>query len=191
MDWEACQAQWEAGLSSKRLAKLYPVTRQAIDAMADKGEWQRATKGAIRAVSKLPVPAGLETMLEHIQSTPETIGLILKSFELGNSQNAVAAMNELSSATLSGWRKDYPAFERAVRKAQSKHTGLMVNKIRGASSRDWRAADRLLQVHELTRSEHLPQGVATGKGQVNVVININRPAIEGQPGDNAKVIEHE
>ena len=184
MDWQACRSQWEAGLSSKRLCKLYPVTRQAIDQMATKEGWNRSKV----IPNKLPAVAGFDDMLANTTASPETIAIILHSFECGNSQNVVAAISGFSHTTIANWRREYPEFDSAVRKAQGQHASDLVNHIKSASPRDWRAADRLLQVHELTKAEHLPQGQNPGDTKVNVVININRPAIDG---DTATVIEHE
>ena len=184
MDWKACRAQWEAGLSSKRLCKLYPVSRQAIDQMANKEGWNRSKV----IPNKLPALAGFDTLLANTKATPETLTLIMDSFAAGNSQNVVAAIAGLAHQTIANWRSNYPEFDAAVRKAQGQHASDLVNHIKGAAPRDWRAADRLLQVHELTKSEHLPQGQNPGDTKVNVVININRPPIEG---DTAMVIDHE
>ena len=187
MDWEKCRAQWESGLSSKRLCKLYPISRQAIDQMVHKEGWTRD-----KLLPKhLPIPGGLNDLLTNTSATPEAIAVILESFQQGNSQNVTAAIAGFTHQTLANWRSKYPDFEAAVKKAQASHAARMVNHMTAAAPRDWRAADRLLQVHEMTKADHLPQGADTGQAKVNVVININRPAIEGQPGDNAQVIEHE
>lgn len=182
MDWQSCRGQWEAGQSSKKLCKLYPISRQAIDQMASKEGWTRVN----RPKFNLPVITHFNAMLENTKASPQLIEIILKSFYDGNSQNVTAAISGITHQTLSNWRSNYPEFDSAVKKAQAQYAASMVGHMTRAAPRDWRAADRLLQVHELTKAEHLPQGHDQGKGAVNVVININRPPIE-----EARVIEHE
>lgn len=182
MDWAGCRDQWEAGLSAHKLCKLYPISRQAIDQRAKSEGWVKHD----RIVNTLPAVTGFYELIASTTATPEAIALILKSYEDGNSQNVVAAMAGFSHTTLANWRRDHAEFDKAVRKAQAKHASSLINNIKRASDRDWRAADRLLQVNELTKAEHQPSGADQGKPAINVVININRPAIEGD-----RVIEHE
>ena len=185
MDWAKCQAQWEAGYTSGRLSKSYPVSRQAIDIMARNSGWQRRNQ---TAPGKLPIAIGFEGLINDTKATPEILGVILESFKSGASQNVAAAASGISHQTISNWVSNYPDFGRAVKLAQAEFIQARRADIIRASPRDWRAADRLLSVHEMTKADH---GQAQGQGQVNVVININRPAIEGQPGDDARIINNE
>ena len=183
IDWNKCRKLYERGLSPSKLAKRFPeVSRQAIDQMAQRHDWIKPEQSIVAYDLQFP------GLIDSVKYTDARAKLILDALRNGASKLVASGLAKISHQTIANWMEKDTAFAAAVIQAQAQHVNDMKGHIVAAAPDDWKAADRLLQTHELTRAEHGNAG--QGQSQVNVVININRPPIE-QPGDSAKVIDHE
>lgn len=174
IDWPEIEVRYRAGESAYALGKCYDVSKQAIHKRARKEGWSQPAKVTKAATNGWLTMDNWSTDLASRDAySPESAATILENIKQGATFKLAAAAIGIHADTLTDWRKASPNFWRAIEKAQATFALRHVGNIAKAGDKgDWRASDRLLQSHPMTKEDFQDKQ----SGGVSITFNINRAA---------------
>jgi hypothetical protein len=142
-------------------------TPQAVSKKA-KG-WNKATDHSLEVAKQLditrPVPGSALG-----KRSPENVAQLINAMALLRNEELACAAIGINAATLYRWKQEDPELARQVQAARARKVAGWVQAIDNATSKDWKAANKLLQVAPETKEVWTEQRNNT----IEVRLNITR-----------------
>lgn len=173
-------------MSLNALAKQHPVSRQAISQVAKREGWPELP-GKLQPLAKVATDVvasdtGKQAKLGS-KDTPGARSEILEALRNGATRKVAALAGGISPDTLTRWCDKDQDFAADVAIAEGQMVAQQLKNIKDAGDRgDWRASDRLVSTHHLTREEF---GRQAGGGNVSINFSFSRDTMMDEP----KIIE--
>ena len=184
-NWDHIRLRYESGETAYGISQDLngKPSKQAIMKQAEKGAWTKPDKEVLQVTEHLP---SVRRAFLHTNSkrTPETIEIICDMLRQGTTLAIAAQTAGIHPETLSTWRKTDPGLRNLFDRSRASSLATSEQVIYNAQFKDWKAADRRLQVAPETRDQY---GKQSQDSKLEVVININR----AQGNDTAATIDGE
>jgi hypothetical protein len=167
VNWSLIEAEWKQGVSSQRLSELHPISRQAIDQMAERHEWEVSPDPLFPQTTQLAcVSQGWATCRE-----PERLAGLFGLVRQGVSTAQACLITGISGDSLKKVREEDAGVAAMLAQSRAVTLGEMQVVIADAAKRgDWKAAKYRLETAPETREEYRQDsGTMT-----NIQINIDR-----------------
>ena len=153
-DWDSIRVRYARGESSRQISKSLngKPSRQGIMRRVKKENWLRADDALLDLARSLSIckVSDISGFGNDKRSAP-VIATIFAAILVGASEELAARAAGICPRTFYNWKKKYPDFAHTIEILKARKAVSWIAKIDGA--KDWRAADRLLQVAHETRDE--------------------------------------
>ena len=159
-DWELIKRFYLSGKTAYAIGQMDGMpTKQAVMKHIDSENWKLCPA---KVIERLP------------KGVQGEFAVVLDNIEAGANFKTAAMAAGITDRTLRKWRKD-PIVQVEIERVQAKHVVKQIKRIDAAGDRDWKAADRLLQVNPISKSQF--NNIDKGSG-LTIVLNIKRDEIE-------------
>lgn len=149
-------------------------TKQGVAKRAAREGWQAQANSTVSVAAELPIVKRAQMLTGPTKCTAERVAFILELVGRGSSIKLAATAAGINPKTLKQWTDQDPQFAEQLRQARAGKLAEWIGHIDGAASRDWKAADRLLQA--APEAEDFSQHQ---QGGITIVLNIDRDAAQG------------
>jgi hypothetical protein len=172
IDWQQVRRRYEDGATAYAISRDLGgrPTKQGIAKRAKAEGWQKGVGSALTVAAELPIVKRALSLTGPVKCTAERIAFILELVASGSTEKLAASAAGINPATLKRWKSDDPQLSEQLRQARAGKVAEWIGHIDRAASRDWKAADRLLQASDEAEA-FSPQ---MGSGGITVVLNIDR-----------------
>ncbi len=173
IDWQMIRLRYESGEAATAIAKSLGgrPTRQGIMKRVKSENWVKGSGNAITVASELPIVQRAIASKAPTKATAECVGFVLDLVSRGASETLAARAAGIHPETLKRWKTEDQQLAEQLRQARAGKLAEWISRIDAAASRDWKAADRLLQVSPDAEDFNQQQS-----GGITVVLNIDRDA---------------
>ncbi len=170
IDWDQVRLRFEAGQTPYAISQDLGgrPSKQGIAKRAHKEGWTRR-ENALSIAEQLPIVERARALTGPTKCTAERIAFVLELVGKGSPIKLAASAAGISDKTLKRWMADDPQLEEQVRQARAGKLSEWISHIDRHSERDWKAADRLLQV-----SPDAGDFNQVNTGGITIVLNIDR-----------------
>lgn len=171
IDWDLVRLKFENGQSAYAISQDLggKPTKQGIAKRAQREGWQRRTN-SLTIAEQLPIVQRAQALTGPHKSTAERVAFILEMVGSGASLKLAATAAGVSPKTLDRWQSEDPQLAERLRQARAGKLCEWLSRIDSASTRDWKAADRLLSASP----EAEDWAAANNQGGITIVLNIDR-----------------
>ena len=176
IDWDFIRIRFEGGQTPYAISRDLGgrPTKQGIAKRAKREGWQQRENSALAIAAELPIVKQAQAMTGPHKSTAERVAFILDLVRRGASIKLAATAAGINPATLKRWQSEDAQLAEQLRQARAGKVAEWIAHIDTAASRDWKAADRLLQA--APEAEDYRQDT---HGGITVVLNIDRDQADG------------
>jgi len=174
IDWSLVRMKYEAGDSAYKIAQDLGgrPTKQGISRRAKAEAWARHNNPLVIA-RELPIVKRAQLLTGPSKCTAERVAFILELVGKGSNVKLACSAAGIGEKTLKRWCNDDQQLSEQLRQARAGKLAEYVSHIDAAASRDWKAADRLLQVAP-EAEDYSQQQV----GGITIVLNIDRDEVK-------------
>ena len=171
IDWQLVRMKYEAGQTAYRISQDMGgrPTKQGITLRPNKEGWNKGAGSAITIANELPIVKQALALAGPTKCTAERVAFVLDLVSRGSSERLTATAAGISAKTLARWKQQDPVLTEQLRQARAGKLAEWIGRIDEAATRDWKAADRLLQA-----SPDLDDWSQTQQGGITIVLNIDR-----------------
>jgi hypothetical protein len=178
IDWQLVRMRFEAGQTAYRISTDLGgrPTKQGIGRRAKVEGWVKGNGNALTVATELPIVKRALALAGPSKATAERLAFVLDLVARGSSEALASTAAGINKATLRRWKHDDPQLAEQLRQARAGKLADWIGCIDDATSRDWKAADRLLQ-----QASDATDWQAQEHGGIQVLININRDQVTVDP----------
>lgn len=169
--WARTQFETDCTVTHEYLANHLGVSRQAISKHAK--NWTKATDNALEVAQQLNIARPVQGS-QLGKRSPENIAKLINALELCRNEKIACDVVGIDVSTLHRWKQEDPELAKIVQAARARRVVSWIEAIDRAANKDWKAANRLLQVAPETRDVFGEQH-DTGP---RIVLNIHRDSVD-------------
>lgn len=176
IDWDLIRLRFERGQSPYAISRDLAgrPSKQGIAKRAAREGWAVTDNGTLEIAEQLPIVKRAQALAGPGKATAERVAFILELVGRGSSIKLAASAAGISPKTLKRWQDEDQQLAEQIRQARAGKLAEWIGHIDTAATRDWKAADRLLQAAPEADdfSQHQTGGII-------VVLNIDRDNPDG------------
>ena len=179
VDWDTARLIYETDCtrSPKQIGEQVGCSRQAVEKQAKKNDWVRATDENLKVAENMAVAQPVKGSLLGKRS-PENIAQALNIIALSRNESLACQAIGIDGSTWIRWKKEDPDLARQCRAMRARKVVSWIETMDRSAERDWKAADRLLQIAEETKEQF---GESRDSGPT-IVLNIQRDEVVIEQG---------
>ncbi|PWS37783.1 hypothetical protein DFH01_00225 [Falsiroseomonas bella] len=217
VDWETARREYECGLSLTAIGRRHKISREAVRKRVRKEGWERTPDADALALTdtarRLSQPAtGTDHRMVNggggSKRSMTNAQRLLDMLACGATVTLAAKRLGMAPLSVRRWLEQDEQLAAMVEQAQAEFASGLVDNIRDAGKRDWRASFALLEKMPVSRDEFGEQPNIGGPGEISIAVVLpgelqamlstpwqkpeHPPAIEHDPaGDAPAFAKHE